>query len=225
MLTGIKVVLNGNSFSMAAADGFRLAVHYGHLEEAVENPVDIIVPARTMNEVVRLLGDQEEAVEVVVNSSSSQVLFRLKGTELISQLVQGTFPNFDQLIPQTHTARATVGHQEFLRAVRTAAIFARDGSGIIRLEMRSGEDGQGQICLSARAEERGEHEGEIEATVEGDIAEAKIAFNSRYLLDALGAMEKGKVSLEMTSSASPGVFKPGDAQDYIHVVMPMFVQW
>ena len=106
---------------------------------------------------------------------------------------------------------------------RIAAIFARDGSGIIRLQIAAGEGGMpGQLTVSARADEIGDNEGKIDAEVSGDAN--KIAFNSRYLQDVLNVLG-GKVALQMTSPSSQGVFRPLDEPDYVHVVMPMFVQW
>ena len=88
-----------------------------------------------------------------------------------------------------------------------------------------GDDGNGggKLTVSARAEEVGDHQGETDAAVEGE--EGKIAFNSRYLLDVLGAMDKPEVAVEVTTPSSPGVFKPVGSDSYVHVVMPMFVQW
>ena len=145
---------------------------------------------------------------------------------MVSQLLQGTFPNYEQLIPQGFQTRAVFDLPNLLRAARTAAIFARDGSNIIRLEMMPGDNGgaPGKVMISARSEEVGDNQDEVDAeSLEGE--EGKIAFNSRYLLDVLSVLERGKVALETSSSSSPGVFKPIDSDEYLHVVMPMFVQW
>ena len=143
VLTGVELKLSGDKFTMAAADGFRLAVLHGELMQAVEGEIKVIVPARTLNEISRLLTDQEEPVEIVMTPAKGQVLFRLNGSqtvETVSQLLQGAFPNYDQLIPQSYETRATFDSATFLRAARTASIFARDGSNIIRLQMVPGED-------------------------------------------------------------------------------------
>ncbi len=179
-----------------------------------------------MIELNRLLGDQEEAVEILMTPSKGQVLFRLPGVELVSQLLQGAFPNYDQLIPQSYQTRTVFDLPKFLRATRTAAIFARDGSNIIRLQMipDGNGDSPGKAIISARSEEVGDNQDEIDTeAIEG--GEAKIAFNSRYLQEVLSVLEKGKVALETTTPSSPGVFRPMDSDNYIHVVMPMFVQW
>ena len=224
VLTGVKLEMEGDDFTMAAADGFRLAVHKEKLVEPVAEPTSVIIPAKTLTEISRFLGDQDEPVEMMMSSAKGQALFQLKSIEVVSQLIQGAFPNYGQLIPQSYQTRAVFDLQEFQRAARTASIFARDGSGIVRLQVIPGSDGApGKIVISARAEEVGEHTDEIDTEIEGE--EAKIAFSNRYLLDVLAVLERGKVALEATSPSSPGVFKPTTTDDYVHVVMPMFVQW
>ncbi|HCP60705.1 MAG TPA: DNA polymerase III subunit beta [Dehalococcoidia bacterium] len=224
VLTGVDAQFDGNLLTLAAADGFRLAVHKLPLGAPVSQKTEVIVPARTLNELNRLIADQEEAVELTVNSSKGQALFRLKDIELVSQLVQGTFPNYTQLIPQSYNTRAVVGVVDFLRATRTASIFARDGSGIVRLIITpGGELAPGKMVVSARSEELGDDVGEIDVAVDGE--EAKIAFNGKYLADVLGVLREAQVALETTNPSSPGVIRPVGTDNYIHVVMPMFVQW
>ena len=225
VLTGVEVKLSGERFTLAAADGFRLAVQRGALAQRVDSDIAVIIPARTLNELNRLLGDQEEAVEIMMTPAKGQVLFRVQGIELVSQLLQGSFPNYDQLIPKSYQTRAVFDLQSLLRATRTAAIFARDGSNIIRLQVVSDANGApGKAIISARSEEVGDNQDEVDIeALEG--GEAKIAFNSRYLQEVLSVLERGKVALETTTPSSPGVFKPIDSDDYVHVVMPMFVQW
>ena len=223
VLTGVKVEMGGDDFTFAAADGFRLAVYRGKLAQSVPDDVEFIIPARALAEVNRLATGQSGPVEFTVTPSKSQALFRLDNVELVSQLVQGTFPNYSQLIPQEHQARVVVDQGQFLRATKTAAIFARDGSGIIRLQVDG--DGEGKLRISSRAEEVGENQGEIDATVEAAEGESKIAFNSRYLSEVLDVMGSGEVALETTSPSSPGVLRQIGRDSYVHVVMPMFVQW
>ncbi len=224
VLTGIKVDLKGDSFTFAAADGFRLAVYEGKLAEAVSEDVSFIMPARAFQEVNRLIGTDDTTIEFTVTPSKSQALFRLDNVELVSQLIQGTFPNYSQLIPEGHDTRAVVDQTAFLSATRTASIFARDGSGIVRLNVLPAENGSGgKLSISSRAEELGDNQGEIDASVEGD--ESKIAFNSKYLSEVLDVLGSGEIALETTTSSSPGVIRPVSKEGYIHVVMPMFVQW
>jgi len=222
VLTGVHAEFEGEQLTLAAADGFRLAVRKVSLAKPVDTKIAIIIPARSLAELNRLISEQEEPLELTVNSQKSQVLFRLRNVEMVSQLIQGTFPNYSQLIPKSYSTRAVIKLSEFLRATKSASIFARDGSGIVRLQIMP-KDGKGKIAISARAEEIGDNLGEVDATVEGE--EAKIAFNSKYLMDVLGVIAKEEVALETTTSSSPGVIRPVGDESYIHIVMPMFVQW
>jgi DNA polymerase-3 subunit beta len=228
VLTGVHLKTDGTRLTMAAADGFRLAVADITLPESPSESIEVIVPARALRELSRLVGESNEPVEMRVNPQRTQVLFAMTDVEMVAQLIQGTFPNYNQLIPAEYGTKVLVNVDEFKREARIAAIFARDGSGIIRLQMAPGDAGMpGQLTISARADEIGDNEGKIDAKVEGEGS--KIAFNSRYLQDVLNVLT-GTVALEMTSPSSQGVFRPVDENGvsepgYVHVVMPMFVQW
>jgi DNA polymerase-3 subunit beta len=224
VLTGVCAQFEDDSLTLAAADGFRLAVYKLPVTAPVSQKTEVIIPARTLAELNRLMADQEEAVDITLNPNKSQVLFHLKNVELVSQLIQGTFPNYSQLIPQSYNSRVIVNVTDFLQATKTASIFARDGSGIVRLVITpGGELNPGKLTVSARSEEIGDDVGEIDATVEGD--EAKIAFNGRYLTDVLNVLTEAQVALETTNPSSPGLIRPVGTDNYTHVVMPMFVQW
>ncbi len=224
VLTGVDAEFDGDLLTLAAADGFRLAVYKLPLISPVSQKTEVIIPARTLAELNRLMADQEEAIEIAVNPNKSQALFRLKNTELVSQLVQGTFPQYGQLIPQSYNTRVVVDVAQFLRAAKTASIFASDGGGIVRLVIApGGKLTPGKVTISARSEEIGDDVGEIDAVVEGE--EAKIAFNGKYLIDVLGVLREAQVALETTNPSSPGVIRPVGVDNYIHVLMPMFVQW
>jgi DNA polymerase-3 subunit beta len=224
VLTGVCTQYEGSTVTFAAADGFRLAVFKMPIKDKISQKTEVIIPARTLAELSRLIGDQEEAITVTVNPNKSQILFRLKSSELVSQLVQGTFPNYSQLIPKSYNTRVMVNIADFLRATKTASIFARDGSGIVRLVVTPGsEKNPGKLAVSARSEEIGDDVGEIDATVEG--ADAKIAFNGKYLTDVLSVLHESQVALEITNPSSPGLIRPVGSDNYTHVVMPMFVQW
>jgi DNA polymerase-3 subunit beta len=224
VLTGINTELDGDQLNLVAADGFRLAVHKTTLGSPVSEKFTVIIPARTLNELNRLLGEQEEPVEITVNKQKSQVLFRLKDAEIVSQLLQGSFPNYSQVIPQSYTTRAVVDISEFLRLTKISSIFARDASGIVRLVITPGAElTPGKVTVSAQAEEVGDNVGEIDALTDGE--EAKIAFNVKYLSDVLSVLHQSQVALEVTTPSSPGTIRPIGVDNYVHVIMPMFVQW
>jgi len=224
VLTGINTELDGDQLNLVAADGFRLAVHKTTLGSPVSEKFTVIIPARTLNELNRLLGEQEEPLEITVNKQKSQVLFRLNDAEIVSQLLQGSFPNYSQVIPQSYTTRAVVDISEFLRLTKISSIFARDASGIVRLVITPGAElTPGKVTVSAQAEEVGDNVGEIDALTDGE--EAKIAFNVKYLSDVLSVLHQSQVALEVTTPSSPGTIRPIGVDNYVHVIMPMFVQW
>ncbi len=223
VLTGVHFGFAGGKLRLAAADGFRLSVHTMEIDSKIERQA--IVPARALNELGRLLGEAgENDVTITFNQAGTQVQFDVGHAKLIANLIQGTFPNYDQLIPATSATRTEVSVSEFTRETRIASIFARDGSGIVRVIATPGEGGSpGRLVITARAEEVGDNEGVIDAVVNG--AEAKIAFNGRYLTDVLGVMDADRVAIETSSPSSPGVLRPVGNDRFVHVVMPMFVQW
>jgi DNA polymerase-3 subunit beta len=223
VLTGIKVEITGDDFKFAAADGFRLAVYEGKLLEPLPEDVDFIIPARALREVSSLAGSQTDPVEFTVTSSKNQALFRLNNIEIVANLLQGTFPNYQQLVPDKYDTRATVNREEFIRATRAASIFAREGSNIVRLMVDGGDQEDSKVLVQSKSEEVGENKGEVDAEIEG--GEAKIAFSSKYLTEVLNVLETNKVALETTTPSSPGVIKPVGDDNYVHVVMPIFVQW
>ena len=225
VLTGIKVEVSGEDFTFAAADGFRLAVYDGKLTEPLPEPTEFIIPAKTMQEVGRLIGGDDSEVEFTVTSAGTHALFNIGTVEIVSQLMPGSFPNFRSLIPSEHRNRVIVQQSDFMRAVRSASIFARDGSGIVRVQIMGDEEGSG-ISISSRAEELGDNQGEIDGEVEGEVDDqSRIAFNNKYLSEVLDVLGDGEIAFEITSASSPGVVRSVSKEGYTHVVMPMFVQW
>ena len=225
VLTGIKVEVNQSDFTFAAADGFRLAVYEGKLLEPISEAMEFIIPAKALQEVGRLIGTGDTAVEFTVTPAGTHALFNIGNVEIVSQLMPGSFPNFRSLIPAEYKNRVIVQNSDFSRAVKTSSIFARDGRGILRIHIVNDEDG-GKLSISSRAEEVGDNQGEIDGVVEGDVdEESRIAFNNKYLAEVLDVLGEGEVSFEITSASSPGVVRATGKEGYTHVVMPMFVQW
>jgi DNA polymerase-3 subunit beta len=224
VLTGVDLVVEGDALTLAATDGFRLAVRTLTLKKKVAEKQQVIVPAKALAELNRLLQDQDDAIAMTFNANKTQVLFRLKDIELVAQLIQGTFPDYSRLVPKEWSSRAIVEVRDFLQETKIASIFARDGSGIVRITFQSGEGGApGGMTVSAQAEEIGDNKGELDASVEGEPS--KIAFNARYLQEVLQVLDGGRVALETTGPSQPGVIRPIDNDNYVHLVMPMFVQW
>jgi len=226
VLAGALLRISGGSLTLAAADGFRLAVRTVELPESGPE-LTMIVPARTLTEVARLLSDAaDDAVAINTTPNGNQVYFAFGKTEITSRLIEGQFPDYQRIIPPESKTRVKVSTTDFLRATRAAQVFARDNSMIVRLECTPPKDNAelalGQVMVKSTSAEMGDNEGNLDAQVEGD--DTQIAFNGRYLRDALEAIDTPEVLLQITSPSSPGIIKPaGEPNGYIHVIMPMHV--
>jgi len=215
ILTGVLARFEGDKVTFAAADNYRIAVRTISVLDPVEE-TSVVVPARALAEVVRILGDVDEPVEVVLAQARNQIVFHLEGVDLVSRLIDGQFPNYRQVLPSSHTTRAEVDRAELLKAVRPAALIASSSANIIKLAV--GIEGEGGLTVSANAEV-GDYEGHVDAMVEGDGT--TIAFNARYLNDVLSNVEAERFGIELNGPLSPGVFRPVGDDQYVHVVMPV----
>jgi DNA polymerase-3 subunit beta len=222
VLTGVLAKFDKDTVTFASADGFRLSVRSAVLDSKVSAPLSIIIPAKALADVARIMGDQDAPVEIAVTENRSQVLFHLANTDLVSQLIDGNFPDFNQIIPKSYTTRTVMNTNDLQNAVKAASVFARESSNTVRLNISSGNDmGGGRVVITAQSAETGDNVGEIDATVEGDPIE--IAFNARFLADVLGVLNAPQVALETTGASSPGVVKPVNREDFTHVIMPMHI--
>lgn len=219
VLTGVLVQVSTGKVTFAAADAFRLAVRASSLTDDAVLRNDILIPARTLTELSRIL-PSEGSVQMIVTPNRSQVLFHSENIDLLSRLIEGTFPNFRQIIPKEHTTRAVVETKEFAAAVRSVAPFARDSSNIARIKIHGGSGGEpGMLTIEATAEDVGDNTSTINASVDGP--EQQIIFNVKYLSEVLSVVDTPEVALEVTSAARPGVVRPISSADYTYVIMPM----
>jgi DNA polymerase-3 subunit beta len=215
ILTGVLARFEGDQLTLAAADNYRIAVKTVPILDPVPE-TSVVIPARALNELARVLADVDDPVDVVLAGARTQVLFHLDGIDLVSRLIDGQFPNYQQVMPQAHATRAVLDREELLRAVRPAALIAHESANIVKLQI--GGDGDSGVTVSANAEV-GDHVGQVEAAVEGD--DTTIAFNARYLADVLTNVSADQFALELNGPLSPGVFKPVGDDRYVHVVMPV----
>lgn len=234
VLTGVQIQVKDGQFTMAAADGFRLAVHTiptpissSEGEEPPSLEADLIIPAKSMNELSRLLASADDTLEMSAALHRGSVMFLINSpqrTQFFSTLIQGTFPAWDNLVPQNHEAAFSVDSATLMRAVRTAAIFAQDGSNIVRMSYGFTPMGRPLLNISANSEELGQNLESLPLTeLEGEPG--NIAFNHHYLREAINCTGPGIITLKATNPSSPGMLTPKDSENTLHVVMPMFVQW
>ena len=220
VLTGVLVEVDDKALTMAAADGFRLSVRTAQLASSAPGQISAIIPARALSELARVLGANDDSVTMSLPPNRGQVIFRAKDVELVSQLIDGTFPDYRGIIPNSFTSRSVLSTNAFLKACKAADIFAREAAHSARLRITPGSELEpGTVEISATAAETGSNETTVDATIEGDAVE--IAFNVRFLVDVLGAVDTPNVALETSSASSPGVVRPVGRDDFLHVIMPM----
>ncbi len=220
ILTGVLVSVQGNRISLQAADGFRLSVRKAELSSPAARPIRAVIPARALSELARIAGDGDQPITMVVPPGRGQVIFRMKDVELVSQLIEGTFPELEQVIPRSYQTRSVLSTASFLKACKQAEIFAREGSHIARVNVTAGDDLKpGKVEISGQSEETGFNQTDIDATVEGP--NILIAFNVRYLREVLDVIKTPNVALETTADTSPGVIRPVGEDNFLHVIMPM----
>ncbi len=223
VLTGVVAKFDKDMVTFAAADGFRLSVRHATLSAPIDQPLSVIIPAKMLQEVARVSGDQEEPIELAVTENKSQALFKLTNIEIVAQLIDGAFPDFTRIIPESHTTRTVAQTSELQNVVKASSVFARESMNTVRMQIgAANEMGGGKITITATSAESGDNVGDVDATVDGESVE--IAFNARYLTDLLNALRASQVAIETTSASSPGVFKPVGRDDFTHVIMPMHVK-
>jgi DNA polymerase-3 subunit beta len=219
ILTGVLTRLNGDSMTLAAADNYRIAVRTLTLDKPVSPEVVIVVPGRSYAELMRILPDAEAPIEITVTPNKSQVLFHVEGIDLVSRLIEGQFPNYEPVIPTSHTSRAVIDRDAFLAGTRRASIFARDSANIVKIEL-GGDDGEATgVSITAHAADVGDNADSVDAAIEG--TPTAIAFNARYLIDVLSNLGSDEAALELSGPLAPGVIRGIGKDDYVHVIMPV----
>jgi len=215
ILTGVLARFEGDQLTLAAADNYRIAVKTITVLDPVEE-TSVVIPARALTELSRILADVDDPVSIVLAHSRNQLLFHVEGIDLVTRLIDGQYPNYQSVLPATHATRAVLDREELLRAVRPAALIAHESANIVKLGV--GLEGDPAITVSANAEV-GDHIGRVEAAVDGDGT--TIAFNARFLADVLTNVDAEQFALELNGPLSPGVFRPIGDDRYVHVVMPL----
>ena len=222
ILTGVLAQFHQGGLILAAADGFRLSVTSADVGVDLDETVSVIVPARALAELSRISGEQEEPIELIITPTRNQILFHLTHTDLVSQLIEGNFPDYKQIVPKAHTTQTVVATQELLKAVKVAFLFARDAANIIRFHIVPGSElTPGQMIVTGTSAELGDNVSEIDASITGD--EVEIAFNARYMIDALSVVGTAEVAVETSTASSPGVIRPVGGNDFLCVIMPMHI--
>ncbi len=223
ILTGLFTQFSGNVLTMAAADGYRLAVRTAELEQSFDPDVKMVIPAKALSEVARVISDDDEDVLITLPNERDLVMFSTSNVVVSSQLLEGKFPDFTAIIPRSYNTETVMYTSDLLRACQRAEIFARDSaySGRLAVKPPNGPGEPGEVLIAGKSAERGDNEGMLDATVEGEPLD--ISFNIKYLIDVLRVIPDEQVVLQSNGSANPGVLRPRERDDFIHVIMPMSV--
>lgn len=219
VLQGVYLNVADNEVTLAATDGFRISVRKSPLSATAPRPMSAIIPARALSELARIAADGEQTVTMVIPPGRGQVLFHLKDAELVSQLIDGNFPDYKAILPRSSQTTTIVSTSSFLKATKQAEIIAREGNYVVRLNILPGGDLPGQVEISAQSEETGSSEIKVDASIDGPGL--LIAFNVRFLREVLDVIKSPSVALQTNANNTPGVVRPVGDDSFLHVIMPM----
>lgn len=210
-LTGVYFNTFEGGLYLAATDGYRLAER--KFIDKVKSEVMAIVPATSLQEVLRLISDEVTEIEILFDET--QVRFRLGEIEITSKLIDGSFPDYRQLIPQATEIKLEVKRDELVRITKLAALFAKEVGGSIICESKIET---GSFTVASVANELGENSSAIETKIDTD---GKVTLNSRFLLDALNVLDGTEVEFGFSNKLDPVVLKNKKDQKYVHIIMPL----
>jgi DNA polymerase-3 subunit beta len=215
VLCGVYFTSSGDILKIVATDSYRLAERKIKVKLlGAEDKYNFIVPLRTMQELSRILSVIEPgAVSVSVNDN--QIAFNLIGAEVISRLVDGEFPDYEQIIPGEYKTKAELGSQEFNRTVKMVSLFAQESANSIELNFDKG----GEVRVLATSSQIGDNKSTLNTTIAGK--DNRIAFNAKFITDVLNVLGDKEIDFEITGSFNPGVIRPKGESDYLYVIMPL----
>lgn len=219
VLQGVLLNIKEDQITMAATDGFRISVRKGLLSNPVRQEVSVIIPARALTELARIATDGEQMLTMNVPPGRGQVIFHVKDAELVSQLIDGNFPDYRAIIPRSFKTHTVLSTPAFLKACKQAEIIAREGNNVVRLNILPGSDTPGVVEVSAQSEETGASQIQVDANIEGNPL--LIAFNVKFLREVLDVIKTPSVALETNQNNTPATIKPIGDDNFVHVIMPM----
>ncbi|HET8575665.1 MAG TPA: DNA polymerase III subunit beta [Methylomirabilota bacterium] len=209
-LNGVLFVVHDKELRLVATDGHRLALAVRQLPAGAQ-AVSGIVPRKAVQEIARIVGSGED-VQVAI--SENQFMLRMPNVVLMARLIEGTFPNYEQVVPRAHPHRLTVSRSALTAALRRVSVLSEERTKPVKFVLSPD-----MLKLTAFSPDFGEAEEQVEVQYAGD--EITIGFNSRYVLDALGSQTSEQVVVEVKDGLSPGVIKSFEDEGSLCVIMPM----
>ena len=210
ILTGVYFHQSGGDIFLAATDSYRLS------EKKIgktKQPISLLIPASTLNDLQRVLGDEIEEVSIYVEGQ--QVMFKFDNIELISRLIEGDYPDYRKLLPTKFDTTAKLDKTEFISATKLASLFAKENAGSITIEVSSTKK---QVEIKSGASQVGENSTALPAEIKGD---GQVALNSRFLNDGLQSLDGNVIEFKMNGKLEPCLLYSDKDKDYMHVIMPL----
>ncbi len=220
-LTGVHMTFEGDNLVMAATDGYRISISQNAVAQKPVQKLDALIPARALSELARVAVNGDETLLMAFPTGRGQVIFHLTDVELVSQLIEGNFPNYQAIVPQAFKTRTVLSTANLLKACRQTEIIAREGNYIAKLDIQpeDGGDRASQMQISAASEQTGSSEVIVDASVDGNPL--LISFNIRFLREALEVIKTANVLLETNAANTPGMLRPVGDDSFKHIIMPM----
>lgn len=215
-LSGVLIDKDKGEALLVATDGYRLSLQKNVFRATEELNKALVVPARVIKELLSIK-EEDESVKVFVSGKNNQILFIQGETSLVSRLIEAEYPDYEKIIPKEFNTKTEISREELQNAIKICSVFARETANIIKFSI-----GKNNLIVSANSPSVGEDTVEIEAKTTGE--ENEIAFNAKYLLDVLSAVNEESLIFEMTGPLNPGVFKIKNNNSFLHLIMPIRVQ-
>jgi DNA polymerase-3 subunit beta len=220
-LTGVHMTFEGDNLVMAATDGYRISISQNAVAQKPVQKLDALIPARALSELARIAVNGDETLMMAFPAGRGQVIFHLTDVELVSQLIEGNFPNYQAIVPQSFKTRTVLSTANLLKACRQTEIIAREGNYIAKLDIQPEDSNShpAQMQISAASEQTGTSEVIVDASVDGNPL--LISFNIKYLREALEVIKTANVLLETNAANTPGMVRPVGDDSFKHIIMPM----
>ncbi len=214
ILTGVLFIFKGESLSLVASDGFRLSRKTVKLQKPLEE-MQFVIPKPSVMEIVKAAANGD--LEFEFKASDNQLLIKSNDMIISSRIIEGTFPDFEKIIPKTSGTLVTVDKNDFAKAVKLAAVFAKVEGNIIKLTVK-----ENTLQLTSENEKSGAQVNEIEAKVEGGNLE--ISYNYKFIEDFLNVSVGDSILIKLIDSISASIFEDPEDKDFLHLIMPVRVQ-
>jgi DNA polymerase-3 subunit beta len=212
VLTGVKIELCEDDINLIALDGYRLALRRGKIKKPVVEDLSVIIPSKSLSEINKVLTSFNG--DVLVKFSKNQIFFEMDNTQFTSRLLEGDFINYKQIIPSEKTTRVKVNRRLLLESSERAALLAREGkNNLIKMDFN-----QDQLILTSNADIGDVFE---IIPIENTGESLKIAFNSKFIIEALRVIEDDEFMIDMTTSVGPGVLLPIEGNQFIYLILPV----